>query len=169
MKPASDDDIDDFIIETKLNYLVPFGEFLFNTDDDYNFYYHLNDNSDEISHPNGDNGETVEWEKQLWHIDKTKYFRDEGKGWNKVKFNSDAAESGEGQSENSNSNVKNEFSSSVYHKFNCEKHVMYHKFNDINSNSHKYVFNWTINYSDFKALVLDKNNDETTDSTINFR
>lgn len=163
-KPASDADIDDFIIETKLNYVVPFGEFVLNSNDEYNFYYNLNHNSDELLHQNNDNEETLEWEKQLWQIDKTKYFHEENQ--NKVKFDDKV------ENDNSNKNKNtNEFLNSDYQ---CEKHVVYHKFNDINSNvnkNNKIVFNWTIKYSDLEKLGLDKNSayGEYKDNIINFR
>lgn len=143
-KPTSTDDIDDFIIETKLNYVEPLGEFLLNADN--NFYYtNLNHNTGEISNQDDDNVEdedtTFGWEKQLWHIDKTKYFNNEN--WNKGKHDDMTA------NVNSNNMNADEFFNT---KNDCEKHVVYHRLSDINSKK-KIVFNWTINFDSFKPIA----------------
>jgi hypothetical protein len=121
-----------------------------------NFYYNLNRNQDDDNVEDEDT--TFGWEKQLWHIDKTKYFNNEN--WNKMKFDDLT------KSENSNNVKINEFFNT---KNDCEKHVVYYRLSDINSKK-KIVFNWTIHFDSYKVIVGEQRSDDFgQQNSVNFR
>lgn len=145
-------EIIDFLIETTIQQ-KPFGEFL----------EQESKQTDEMN----DSAEMFGWEKQLWNIEKTKFFDKSTNDWNR---NSNT---------NNNNNKNSDTQSSIKSNRNnndkdftkrneCERHLMFHKFTKISDeNDGKIVLNWTV--SNKFNLNNEERLQQTADNSITFR
>lgn len=143
-------EIIDFLIETTIQQ-KPFGEFL-----EQNFKQ-----TDEMN----DSAEMFGWEKQLWNIDKTKFFDKSTNDWNRKSNNN-----------NKNSDTQSSIKNSKYNNNNndftkrneCERHLMFHKFHkNSDENDGKIILNWTI--SNNFNLSNEQHHQQTANNSITFR
>ena len=149
-------EIIDFLIETTIQQ-KPFGEFL------------EQDTSKQTDEMN-DSAEMFGWEKQLWNIEKTKFFdKSTNRKSNNNNNNNNNNKNSDTQSSIKSNRNNNNINDKDFTKRNeCERHLMFHKFiKNSDENDGKIVLNWTV--SNKFNLNNEERLQQTADNSITFR